>query len=334
MDFAKHGLLSNVSCSPFGSPWKVSNIEPKGSPVKLGNSKRKFNIPSEEEIPSSSTESSDDESHSSVTSESDYSDVIEEQQNQEMISFRRSSLLRTRKLLNWEPRIYLGILPERISFLTLLSNKLSCDQDMFITAHDAVCLIFRKIRLNESFTILGYEFEISSREASRIFIRYAAFIADHMHEIIFWPKHDSLKRALPISFRKNYSKIQSIIDCFEVEIQKPSDPVNQALTWSEYEGCNTLKYMVSVTPGGLISFVSTGYGEGTTDEVVASQSKYLDLLPTGCYVMADRGFKRIEPFLASKQCFLVRPSSVKTGTISRLKMKSLIVEKYLAYESM
>jgi hypothetical protein len=40
MDFAKHGLLSNVSCSPFGSPWKVSNIEPKGSPVKLGNSKK------------------------------------------------------------------------------------------------------------------------------------------------------------------------------------------------------------------------------------------------------------------------------------------------------
>ncbi|EFX75162.1 hypothetical protein DAPPUDRAFT_323686 [Daphnia pulex] len=122
MDFAKHGLLSNVSCSPFGSPWKVSNIEPKGSPVKLGNSKRKFNIPSEEEeVSSSSTESSDGESHSSVTSESDYSDVIEEQQNQEMISFRRSSLFRTRKLLNLEPRTYLGILPERISFLTLLS---------------------------------------------------------------------------------------------------------------------------------------------------------------------------------------------------------------------
>jgi hypothetical protein len=140
-----------------------------------------------------------------------------------------------------------------------------------------------------------------------------------MQEIIFWPKHDSLKKALPISFRKNYIKIQSIIDCFEVEIQKPSDPVNQVLTWSEYKGCNTLKYMVSVTPDGLISFVSTGYGGRTTDEVVASQSKYLYLLPTGCYVMADRGFKRIEPFLASKQCFLVRPSSVKTGTKSTKK---------------
>ncbi|EFX68768.1 hypothetical protein DAPPUDRAFT_114274 [Daphnia pulex] len=104
--------------------------------------------------------------------------------------------------------------------------------DIFITANDAVCLIFRKIRLNEYFTILGYVFGIRSREASRIFIRYVAFIADHMQEIIFWPKHDSLKRALPISFRKNYIKIQSIIDCFEVEIQKPSDPVNQALTWS------------------------------------------------------------------------------------------------------
>ena len=131
-----------------------------------------------------------------------------------------------------------------------------------------------------------------------------------------WPNSDSIKRALPVSFRKNYSRVQSIIDCFEIEIQKPSDPVHQALTWSEYKGCNTLKYLVSITPGGLIHFVSTRYGGRTTDEVGTAQSKFLDKLQPGVHVKADRGFKRIEPFISSKKCVLVRPSSVSSGVHS------------------
>jgi hypothetical protein len=61
--------------------------------------------------------------------------------------------------------------------------------------------------------------------------------------------------------------------------------------------------LVSVTPDGLISFVLTGYGGRTTDEVVASQSKFLDLLPPGCYVMVDRGFKKLNLLLLPKNVF-------------------------------
>ena len=107
-----------------------------------------------------------------------------------------------------------------------------------------------------------------------------------------------------------------MIDCFEIEIQKPCDPVHQALTWSEYNRCNTLKYLVLITPDGFINFASTGYGGKTTDEVVTSQSKFLDKLQPGVHVMADRGFKRIEPFISSKKCVLVRPSSVSSGVYS------------------
>nr|CAH0104776.1 unnamed protein product [Daphnia galeata] len=54
-DFAKHGLLANVACSPFGSPWKVTVIDSKAPPVKHGNAKRILEIPSKEELSSSSS---------------------------------------------------------------------------------------------------------------------------------------------------------------------------------------------------------------------------------------------------------------------------------------
>lgn len=41
----------------------------------------------------------------------------------------------------------------------------------------------------------------------------------------------------------SYSNVQSIIDCLEIEIEKPSNAIHQSLTWSEYKNVNTLKYL-------------------------------------------------------------------------------------------
>lgn len=96
---------------------------------------------------------------------------------------------------------------------------------------------------------------------------------------------------MPRSFRINYSRATSIIDCFEIEIQKPSDPVKQASTWSEYKKWNTMKYLVSATSDGVINFVSKGFGGRTSDVNIVKNSNDIDFLPENSCVMADRGFK-------------------------------------------
>lgn len=45
-----------------------------------------------------------------------------------------------------------------------------------------------------------------------------------MQNFIFWPDKNILK-LLPIPFRARYKNVQSITYCFEVEIQKPPNPV-------------------------------------------------------------------------------------------------------------
>lgn len=124
-----------------------------------------------------------------------------------------------------------------------------------------------------------------------------------MKELIYWPSEISIKKNLPIPFRTTFSKVQSIIDCLEIEIRKPSSAKQQALIWSDYKKCNTVKYLISSTPDGLINFVSKGYGGRASDLVIFENCGFLDILPENSVVMADRGFKKIETFLHKKVQF-------------------------------
>ncbi|GBM34928.1 hypothetical protein AVEN_41471-1 [Araneus ventricosus] len=128
---------------------------------------------------------------------------------------------------------------------------------------------------------------------------------------IVLPDKKAVQAHLPICFRARYGHLISIIDCFEIEIEKPSDPVSQALTWSDYYNCNTLKYLVSCTPDGLVNFISEGFWGRASDVLIVENSGFLNNLVTGNTVMADRGFISISYLLQQKNCNLVRTPSGK-----------------------
>lgn len=58
-----------------------------------------------------------------------------------------------------------------------------------------------------------------------------------------------------------------------------------------------------------------GYGGRISDEMITTQSGYLDVLQSRApvTVMADRGFKRIEKHLLDRDCTLIRPPSVEAN---------------------
>lgn len=84
---------------------------------------------------------------------------------------------------------------------------------------------------------------------------------------------------MPLQFRARHNNVQSIIDCFEVEIDKPADAVKQAITWSQYRGCNTVKFLISATPNGFVNYISEVFGGRASDKEIVEKSGYLDILP-------------------------------------------------------
>ena len=94
---------------------------------------------------------------------------------------------------------------------------------------------------------------------------------------------------MPSVFLKNFgNKVAVIIYCFEIFIDRPSSLIARAMTWSNYKYHNTVKYLIGVTPQGLISFASFGWGGPASDKYLTENCKLLNNLLPGDIVLADR----------------------------------------------
>lgn len=156
----------------------------------------------------------------SSTSDHELSNV-----DNEMLGGKRRQT--TCQLIENNSRFYLGI-PKNVFLLIKFMTSVTdlTPRDIFI------CL--KKIRLNDVNFRLALDFGISSSSVQRVITNCIPKIAHIMQNFIFFPTKNQIKKLLPIPFRYRYSNVHFIIDCFEIEIQKPNNPVHQSHSWSEY----------------------------------------------------------------------------------------------------
>ncbi|KAK0151943.1 THAP domain-containing protein 4 [Merluccius polli] len=82
---------------------------------------------------------------------------------------------------------------------------------------------------------------------------------------------------------------QLLSECLITQI-KSSNLRYRAQTYSQYKHHNTVKFLISITPQGVISYVSKGWGGRTSDKHITENCGYLDKLSPGDVILADRGF--------------------------------------------
>jgi hypothetical protein len=129
---------------------------------------------------------------------------------------------------------------------------------------------------------------------------------------------ETLKIELPAHKKKKKKKkiqakrVRFIIDCTEIEIERPKSPKFAHDTWSEYKQRYTVKFLVALTPDGRIAFVSDAYGGRCTDEFITEDCGFLELLEPGDIVLSDKGFTGSHLFL-SRGALLIRPLNMREG---------------------
>lgn len=66
--------------------------------------------------------------------------------------------------------------------------------------------------------------------------------------------------------------------------------LEEAKTYSNYKGHNTVKFLIAVSPTGAVMFVSKCWGGRVSDKHITTYSGWMNNLIHGDLVLADRGF--------------------------------------------
>ena len=204
-----------------------------------------------------------------------------------------------------QPSKYMGI-DKNCTWLISLLQKHSGLKD------ENIILTLLKIKTDESFECFENQLCISESELNNIFKETIKIISPILKSLIFCPTSFQVKEAsLLIPLDINCINIYIIINTFEIEIQKPSDPVHQTLTLSRWlKDKHTIKYLIGCTPDGFISVISKGYGGAISDMSLLEQSPLLEHLPENSVVMAERDLKHVESFFINHKCTLIGPSNL------------------------
>ncbi|KAJ8316468.1 hypothetical protein KUTeg_004805 [Tegillarca granosa] len=148
-------------------------------------------------------------------------------------------------------------------------------------------------------------FLISTSTFSNIFVTWICLMYEELSIINRYPSRDLVNQTMPSSFKK-FKNLRVILDCTEIYIQRPSNLITQNLTFSNYKQHNTLKFLIGITPSGVISFVSDAWGGRISDRQLVIKSGFLDMLEPGDNIMADKGFT-ISDLLKERKCTLNIP---------------------------
>ena len=137
---------------------------------------------------------------------------------------------------------------------------------------------------------LADRFNIAQQEVSEIFATWIDRMSDCLGQLSSTTERETMKRNLPKCFKPDYEDVYLIIDCSELYIEKPSQVIQQSATWSEYEGHNTGKGLIALSPLMLPVFASDIYLGSKSDEEILLQSGILSFAQQGDRLLADKGF--------------------------------------------
>ena len=122
-----------------------------------------------------------------------------------------------------------------------------------------------RLHLGLSGQDLAYRFRVSSATISQTFTHVIDVVYYQLKPLIICPDRDALKKTMPMVFRNHFPNCIVIIDCFENFLERPTNWLARAQTFSQYKHHNTVKYLIGNTPQRTVSFISEGWGRRSSD---------------------------------------------------------------------
>ncbi|XP_077498004.1 uncharacterized protein LOC144108706, partial [Amblyomma americanum] len=155
---------------------------------------------------------------------------------------------------------------------------------------DQLLLTLMRLCLGLLYGHLARIFQISVGSVCNIFRHVLSVLCTIKEKVVTWLPRSIIRNSMPKSFIDNGYDTTCIVDCSEINLQRPKKLIPRAQTYSSYKAHNTVKFLIAIAPDGYIMYVSPAYGGHASDKYITKDCKLEDHLGPGDEVMADRGF--------------------------------------------
>ena len=170
-----------------------------------------------------------------------------------------------------------------------------------------------RLRLNMPYQYISMQTKLALSTICTYFWRIINVMYDELKFLIHWPDREHLFQTLPPIFKANFPRLTSIIDCFEIFIERPHNHKARAQVYSNYKKHSTVKFLICSSPLGAITFLSPAWGGRSTDNEIVRDSGFIS--PKYHHprdqILADRGFTLHDDFGAACSAELVMPAFTK-----------------------
>ncbi|KAJ1520332.1 hypothetical protein ONE63_004530 [Megalurothrips usitatus] len=217
-------------------------------------------------------------------------EITKENQRLRNLEFAESSLEQDNNKVDF----YTG-LPS----FTLLLHVFNLCKDYVPTSHrnkltpfQEFMVVMLRLRLNLLIEDLAYRFQVSQPTISRIMTKWLEVMSLRLKSLLVWPDRETLRKTMPECFKKDFgTTVALIIDCFELFIERPSNLLAKAGTWSSCKHHNTVKFLIGITPQGTICYISQADPGRTHDDKLEDECGILEKMTPGDAILSDRGFR-------------------------------------------
>lgn len=168
-------------------------------------------------------------------------------------------------------------------------KKVDALEQFFITV-----LILRR---HKPFEEIAMMFAITIYQVYNIFITWVRFMSLQWKNLDLWLDKDSVRAYMPLDFYDKFPSTRVVIDATECPIKKPKLPFAQQVTFSMYKNRNTIKFLIGITPSGMINYVSPCYGGSATDRQIIERSSILSKFDYNDEIMVDKGLNVQDIFM-------------------------------------
>jgi hypothetical protein len=126
----------------------------------------------------------------------------------------------------------------------ILAESMDEEPNSIGSREEKLRTILWKIRRNDTFRGMASITKVNEHTLAGIFNRNIESLAAACKQFIFWPHPKLAEVNTLLAFKASFANTRCIGDAFEIPIEKPRNSKKQAATYSQYKGCNTIKYLI------------------------------------------------------------------------------------------